>query len=199
MILRRTSVCLVLALTACGLAGCATMRGLAALRDVEFALESVGTARLAGIDLTRLRSAEDVNPVQAAALATGLLTRNLPLELELHVAATNPGTAAAELTRMDWTFLLAGRDTVAGTLDRAYPIPAGATTMVPVRVSLNLAEFFQRNLPDLVDLALAAAGESRKPVEIGLRVRPTIETALGPIKIPAPITIFRHHIGRASS
>lgn len=180
-------------------AGCSTYRGIAALRDVGFAFDSVRTARLAGIDLMRLETVEDLTPLQGAALGSALLARNLPLELEVLVAAHNPGSVPAQLHRMDWTLLLAGRDTVGGRLDRAYPIPAGETTLIPVRASLNLAEFFERNLHDLVDLALAAAGESNRPVEIGLRIRPAIDTALGPIAIPAPVTILRKHVGRPQS
>ncbi len=199
MLSRRRLICSLFLVTLTTLAGCSTLRGIAALRDVEFALDSVRGARLAGIDLMRLESFEELTPLQGAALGAALLTRNLPLELELQVAAHNPGAVAAQLTRMDWTLLLAGRDTVAGSLDRAYPIPAGATTQIPVRVSLNLAEFFQKNLHELVDLALAAAGESSRPVEVGLRVKPTLDTALGPITVPAPITILRQQIGGPKS
>lgn len=190
------SFCFFLAL-ATGLAGCATVRGLQALRDVEFRLDSVADARLAGVDLARLRSFEDLTPLQATALLGGLMERNLPLQLELGVAARNPGSVAARLVRMDWTLLLAGRDTVSGTLDRAWEIPPGETTIVPVRVSVNLAEFFEHNLPELVDLALAASGRSSRPVEIGLRVQPTIDTALGAMRFPAPITIVRQSVGGA--
>lgn len=195
MIIRRGLLIFAACLLGIGATGCSTLRGVTALRDVDFALDSVRTARLAGIDVMRLAAVEELTPLQGATLGAALFARNLPLELEVVVAAHNPGTVAARLTRLDWTFLLAGRDTVAGRLDRAYPIPAGATTLIPVRVSLNLAEFFERNLPELVGLALAAAGESSRPVELGLRIRPTVDTALGPIAMPAPITILRQRVG----
>jgi len=192
---RHTCGILALVVGLAALAGCATVRGLSALRNVQFALGSVSGARLAGVDLDDVSSFEDLSPLQATMLVGALMAGNVPLDLDLGVEATNPGEVAAQLTRMDWTLLLAGRDTIGGTLDRAYEIPPGKTTEVPVHVSVNLIEFFGRNLPELVQLGLAAAGESSEPVEVGLRVRPTIDTALGPIRFPAPITIVREMVG----
>lgn len=180
---------------AAGAGGCATARSLSALREVEFALASVSQVRLAGIELTEVGSYEDLSPVEAAALMAALGAGRLPLELELGLEATNRGGAEALLARMDWTLLLAGRDTVSGTLDRAYRLPPGATAVVPVRASVNLVEFFGRNLPELVQLALAAAGETSEPVEVGLRVQPTIDTPLGPVRFPAPVTVVREVVG----
>lgn len=174
---------------------CSTLRGVTALRNVEFSLGPLAAAHLVGIDVQRISSVDDLTPVMTARLFAALAGGNVPLELDLRVLALNPGGSAAALTRMDWSLVLAGRETVRGALDRAHTIAPGGTTEIPVRVSVNLVEFFGRNLPELIQLAAAVAGESDQAVEVALRVQPTLDTALGPIRFPAPLTLVRESVG----
>jgi hypothetical protein len=47
-----------------------------------------------------------------------------------------------------------------------------------------------------VNLALSLSGRGGAPTEVTLRATPTIETALGPIRYPRPITIVTATTGR---
>src|SRR5262245_24740042 len=102
--------------------GCATMRGVAALRDADFEPERVTAIRLAGIPFDGVRSAEDISPDQVAVVAAGALLGSVPLECDVIVRATNPPTnpVAAQILRMDWMLLVSGRDAVGGRVDRGY-------------------------------------------------------------------------------
>src|SRR5262245_52571699 len=72
--------------------GCATMRGVAALRDVNFEPERVTNVRLAGMPLDHVRSVEDVSPADVALVAAGALAGSVPLECKVIVRASNPAT-----------------------------------------------------------------------------------------------------------
>ena len=61
-------------------AGCATLRGVSALREVDFEPDRVIGVRLAGMPLDGVRSAEDVSPAQVALVAAGALAGTVPLE-----------------------------------------------------------------------------------------------------------------------
>ncbi|HSM60067.1 MAG TPA: hypothetical protein VK849_04690 [Longimicrobiales bacterium] len=169
--------------------GCATFQGLAALRRVDFRLAGSEGTRLAGIDITRVRSYEDVGAADLVRLGAALSQGRLPVETVLQVRADNPAdNVEARLLRMDWTLLLDSRETVHGGMDREVRLPVGQAVDVPVRVELDLLEFFDEPLPALVDLALALSGSGdRQRVE--LEALPTIETRLGPIRYPEPIRI----------
>jgi hypothetical protein len=63
-------------------------------------------------------------------------------------------------------------------------------------VSLNLVEFFEGSGRDLLELALAISGQGGAPKEIALEATPIVDTALGPMRYPRPITIVSREVGR---
>jgi hypothetical protein len=191
----RTRAVLAVGLLA-ALSGCATLREIAALRQVEFSLDRVSSLTLAGVDLDRVRRYEDLGLVEAARIASALASRELPLAFTLHVRADNPdGNARARLMALDWTLFLQDRETVSGGLPGSVVIPTGGTADVPLAIRLDLLEFFEGSGRDLVNLALTLAGEEAPPTSVRLRAVPTVETALGPIRYPQPITIVSREFG----
>ncbi|MDX1495501.1 MAG: hypothetical protein R3253_15645, partial [Longimicrobiales bacterium] len=173
------------------LSGCATLQQIGALQNVDFMLQGVSDVRLAGVDFTRVRSFSDLSFADAARLASAVQNRDLPLELQLDVVATNPedNYADARLVQMDWTLFLEDRETVSGVVDREISLPRGEPTAVPVRVGLNLVEFYEGNAQDLFELALALAGQGGEPKEVAVEALPTVQTSLGPIRYPNPLRL----------
>lgn len=175
------------------LSGCATLQQLGALQNVDFDLRGVSNVRLAGIDFSRVRSFSDLSFSDAAALASAVSNRDLPLDLQLDVVAVNPSDnyADARLVEMAWTLFLEDRETVSGMVDREVLLPRGEPTDVPVRVELNLVEFYEGNARDLFELARSLAGAGGEPKEVMVEVLPTVQTSLGPIRYPEPLRLRR--------
>jgi len=180
------------------ISGCATLQQIAALRNVEFSVDHVSDARLAGIDLGRINSFRDLGIVEAGQLALGVSRNRLPLDFQLHLLAENPAgnTTDARLIRMDWTLLLQDRETLSGVFDGDVLLRPGQPTDVPIIISLNLVDFFEGSAQDLLELALSLAGQGGAPKEVALRATPVIDTPLGPMRYPRPITILSREIGR---
>jgi hypothetical protein len=180
------------------LAGCATLQQLAALRDVDFSVDRVSGVRLAGIDLTGVRSYSDLGVTDAGRLALAVSQRELPMDFRVHLTALNPedNSVDARLVRLDWTLFLQGRETLSGVFADETLLPRGQPTDVPISVSLDLIDFFEGSARDLLDLALAVSGQGGAPTEVTLRAVPTVNTALGPIRYPEPITIVSREVGR---
>lgn len=178
------------------LSSCATLRQMAALREVDFSLDRVAGVSLAGVDLSRVRSYEDLGVLDLARITAALTTRELPLELTLHVRADNPqGNGTARMAALDWTLFLQDRETVSGGLPQPVPIPDGGSADVPLAIRLDLLDFFQGSGRDLVNLVLGLAGADAPATMVRLQAIPTIETPLGPIRYPRPITIAIRSVG----
>ncbi len=177
--------------------GCATLQQLAALRPVDFSLDRVSNVRLAGIDVAAIDSFDDIGLVDAARLAAAVTRSDLPLEMRLHILAENPADnpTEARLVRLDWTLLLQDRATVSGVFADEVLLPPGEPRDVPVVVTLNLVEFFEGSAQDLVELVLSVTGQGGEPKEVTLRATPVVETPLGPIRYPQPITILSRTVG----
>jgi hypothetical protein len=187
---------LVLILALGGITACQTLREVSALKDVRFRIERASDAQLAGISLDRVQSYNDLGGMDLTRLGASLADGTLPFSFTLHVQATNPegNSINARLTKMDWTLLLEDRETISGTFDREVVLPPGEPTGVSVGVQLDLVEFFDNNLRQLVGLASAVGGEG-PPTNVKLKVQPTIQTRLGPMRYPSPITVVSEDVG----
>jgi hypothetical protein len=196
MIFRAFSIPVLVLVVAGALASCQTLREVSSLKDVRFRIDRTTNAQLSGIDLSSVESYDDLRGADVARLASSLAQGRLPLSFTLMVEAENPesNTVPARLTKMDWTLLLEETETINGTFDREVRLAPGAPTEVPVHVELDLVRFFGENLQQLVSLATAVAGEG-PPTNVQLRVQPTINTALGPMKYPEPITVVHKDVG----
>jgi len=189
---------LALALAASATASsCSTLQQLVALRRVEFHLDGATDVHLAGVSVSDTESYTDLTLVDAARLANAIAAQEVPLDLRLSLSGENPADnpAEARLVRMAWTLFLDDRETVSGVLTDPVVFPPGTRQPFGVQVSLNLVEFFEGNLHQLVDLALGVAGRGGDGTEVALRVTPTVDTALGPIRYPEPITLLRTRVG----
>ena len=177
--------------------GCATIRQLTALKRVDFSIDHVSGVRLAGIDVARVRGLTDLTLRDAAHLTSAIVAREVPLEAVIHLRADNPAdNPTARLLRMQWSMFLDDRETIAGVLDSATVLPPGAATDVPLRARMNVVEYFSGGAGELLTLARALAGAPDAHVEVRLRATPTIDTPLGAITYPGPITIVKRTVGQ---
>ena len=185
------------ALVTLSLSSCATLQQIVALRDVDFAIDRVSDVRLAGVDLSGVRAYGDLGITEVGRLTLAATQGELPMDFQLHLTATNPAdnSADARLVRMDWTLLLQDRETISGTFADETLLRRGQPTDVPITMSLDLVDFFTGSARDFIDLALAVAGQSGSTSEVTLRATPIVDTALGPIRYPQPITIVSREIG----
>lgn len=193
---RRTILAAIL--VAFGTGSCTTLSQLVALRQVDFSFDGVAAARLLDLDLSRKTSYSDLTLVDVGRVASAVSSGRLPLDLTLALSGENPPDNAAEarLLRMDWTLLLDGRETVSGVVDDPVAFPPGTRRDFQVELTLDLLEFFDGTVPELLDIALAVAGQEGTGTEVALRVLPTVDTSLGPIRYPGPITLVRTEVGR---
>ncbi|MDZ7778810.1 MAG: LEA type 2 family protein [Gemmatimonadota bacterium] len=182
-----------------GSSGCATVQQMMAVRDVDFSFDRVAEVNLAGIDIEAVSSFSELGLSDASRLMTAVSERDLPLTLDVHLRALNPEDNAidARLVRMDWTLLIEGRETLSGVFDDEVVLPPGEPRDVRVPVSLNLVEFFDGSARDLVELTRSLAGIGGRPAEVALRASPVVETAVGPIRYPRPLTLARGTVGGA--
>lgn len=196
--IRSRIIALLVCIMAFGMSSCQTLREVAALRSVAFLIDRVADARLAGIEISRIQSFQDLRPADALRLSAAVASGEMPLDFTLHLAAENPpeNDVQARLVEMDWTLLLDDRETISGVFDQNVILPPGETRDIPIDIRLDLVNFFGDNAQDLVELALAVTGqEGGEPKRIKLVAQPTIDTAIGPIRYPQPITIVSRSVG----
>lgn len=183
-----------------GLAGCQTLREVTNLRKVQFAIDRVAEPQLAGISLNRIDSYRDLGASEVLQLTRAAANGEMPLAFTLRVDAENPSenSVAAQLVAMDWTLLLDDTETIEGRFEENTRLSPGQSTTLSIPIELDLVRFFGDNARDLIDLALAVSGEGGSKT-VTLRATPTVDTVIGPIRYPEPITIVRREVGQGTA
>jgi len=197
----RISACILL-LAALLLQGCATLseiaRTLTNLKRLQFRLDGIGDFSLAGIRIGQKSQLKDFTIADGIQLLAAFRGKRLPARFLLNVEARNPndGTGGttrtiSTLTRFDWRLLIDDQPTISGGIDRPLEIPGtGQSTIIPLRLELDLYEFFgQGGYDDLLDLALALGGRRGDISRVALDAQPSVSTPLGDITWPERITI----------
>lgn len=171
--------------------GCASARQLTALQQVEFRFDRISDAQIAGVRLGSIRSADDVSAIDLGRLTLAVASRDVPLDLTVHVSGRNPAgnDVTARMIALDWTYLVDEREAVSGRLTEPYDFPPGQSTDVPLVVTFDMFDFFGGAGKDLLDTALALAGQRSSNHSVTLRLTPSIDTPAGRIQYPVPITL----------
>jgi hypothetical protein len=179
------------------LVGCATLQNIASLSQVAFSLAGVQGGRLAGVPVERITAYRDLSTLDIGRLALAVARKDVPLDVQVNVTADNPAgnKTTATMAKLAWTLLLDNKETVSGVLDTVVTLPSGQPVTIPLKLRVNLYEFFGGNAESLLNLAAGLAGLNADPTRITLRAVPTINTPIGPISYPNPITITTRTVG----
>lgn len=173
-------------------------RSLSNLQRLKFRLEGIGDFSLAGIGINEKSQLRDFSITDGIQLLSAFRSKRLPARFLLNVEARNPNDGSggstrtiSTLTRFDWRLLIDDQPTISGGIDKALEIPgSGKSTIIPLRLELDLYEFFgNHGYDDLLDLALALGGKRGDISRVALDARPSVSTPLGDITWSESITI----------
>ncbi len=173
--------------------GCATMKSLASLSNVTFAFAGVSDVRLVGIPIGPGADYSQLGMADVARLAAAIVSKQAPVDMVMHVSATNPtgNRVPARIADIDWTLYVGDHRTLDGNLASPVSVDAGRTLDLPLAAHFDLVELGAGGARDLYDLAVAIAGQGTVRKDLRLDLVPTIETSLGPMRYPTPIVVHR--------
>lgn len=201
--MKRTGIALYLLLFSILLfQGCASLgevfRSLTSLKNLQFRLASISDFSLAGIAIGPKSQLRDFTVMDGIQLLAAFRGQRLPARFLLNVEARNPNDGSSgttrtvsTLTRFDWRLLIDDKPTISGGIDKPLEIPGtGQTTVIPLRLELDLYEFFgSHGYDNLLNLALALGGRNNDITRVALDAQPSVSTPLGDITYPERITI----------
>lgn len=185
------------------LPGCATLDELvnvmSNLQRLKFKVAGVTGFAVAGIDISQKQKPADLTVMDGINLMASYSRKKLPASFVLNVEALNPndGTGgsprtSSTLTSFEWRLLIDGQPTVTGNIEKPIEIPGtGQASVIPLKISLDLLEFFQeKGYDDLINLALALGGAKSDIARLEIDAQPRVSTPLGEITYPGRITVI---------
>ncbi len=181
--------------------GCQTLKEIANLKNVDFALGAVRNINLAGVNLDNVESFRDVGAGDIIKLTAAVIKKDLPLSFSVDLKAENPAdnSVAARLTRMDWTLFLDEQETISGALEEEHVLNPGQPVRIPIDISLELTDYFDNPVRDIIDLVSSIRGDDGSSSRtVSLKATPIVNTLVGPIRYPKPITVVSETFGGES-
>ena len=164
-----------------------------ALGDCRFAIASADSIFLSGVDVRKFRSLEDSNPLRYPQIATGLLTKSVPLSARINIDITNPTNKKAAINQLEYRILLADQELFNGYLNQRIEVaPGGGQTRIPVKLSTNAYKLLTDASTQgaFTDLMRSMGGASdAKPTRLTIKIKPTLALGDKNVNYPGYITI----------
>ena len=196
--------CFLLFFVSCN-SGKETSKQMINLQKCEFKIDNVANFKVAGIDISKIKSVKDISLSDAAKLSQIFDSKKVPVTFTLNVATHNPndgsnGTTKSVVTlqKLDWSLLVDGVQITTGAVNQAINIPSSADQkiIIPLEMGLDLYEFFgNKDYESLINVALVIGGPSFIKLLPGLvSLFPGIGTIAG-IAIGAAIDVALAAVG----
>jgi len=167
-----------------------------ALGDCRYAIKSADSVRISGYDIQQfrnMRNMNDFNPIKFPRIATGLLTRNIPLDARINLGITNPTNKNAAINQLEYRVLLAGQELFQGFLNQRIEVaPGGGQTIIPIRLNTNAYQLLtdDKTREAFTQFVSNLAGsDDSKPSRVTIKIKPTLGLGNKAIDYPGYITI----------
>lgn len=159
------------------------LSGLANLANCEYSLKNVSNLNIAGVNVKDITNG-NIGATDVLKLSTALLSKQVPMAMNVNIDVKNPTTQNAALTAMDWILDIDGSQFAQGNSAKNYTITKQQTTTVPLGVNTDLYSMFSKDglnsLKNFVN-SFKSDGTSSK---VGLRIKPSLN--VGGVQVPMP-------------
>jgi hypothetical protein len=165
---------------------------------LQWKLGSVSGMSVSGVDVSKITSFSNINPLDIIKLTNVFSTGKLPASFTLNLLAKNPEGSGGSpnssdmIRSLNWRLLIDNVETIAGDIPNPITIPGvGKTATIPLTMNVDLLQFFNnQGLQNLVGLVLGIGGANGSPSRLSLKIKPTVDTFLGPFTYPGEITVI---------
>ena len=122
-------------------------------------------------------------------LTTAIISKNIPLSMNVNVNVNNPTSQNAALTAMKWVMEIEGTEFASGVNQKSYQIKAGKTTSVPLAVTTDVYSLFTENSMEKLKTFVKSFNNDGTSSKVKLKIKPTLNVAGIDITSPAYIKL----------
>ena len=148
----------------------------------DYSYNSMDNLVISGMNLNSGLSA--LNILKLTALFSGNVS-SIPLTANLNINVKNPNATTALLNGLQYTVSIDNIEFTTGQINRQISVASGATSIVPISLSVDLATLMKNNSKDaVVNIAKNFAGISGDKSTVSVSLRPTFMIGNTPITSP---------------
>jgi hypothetical protein len=185
---------LLICLTAVTLMGCGVNKQaqqIKALEKCKYKVLSASNISVAGTDVKRLMTNQNINLGSLPALAFGLLRKDVPLHATLNMEVMNPSGYDAAINEFEYKILINKQELATGFVNRLVNVAAGQSITVPVDLNVNVYQFISnaKVMAEITEFLRGGSGGSERKGLVTLKIRPSIMVGNTLVKYPGFISI----------
>jgi hypothetical protein len=185
---------LLICLAAVTLIGCGVNKQaqqIKALEKCKYKVLSASNISVAGTDVKRLMTNQNINLGSLPALAFGLLRKDVPLHATLNMEVMNPSGYDAAINEFEYKILINKQELATGFVNRLVNVAAGQSVSVPVDLNVNVYQFISnaKVMSEITEFLRGGSGGSERKGLVTLKIRPSIMVGNTLVKYPGFISI----------
>ncbi|MCR5568036.1 MAG: LEA type 2 family protein [Paludibacteraceae bacterium] len=181
---------LFLMLTLALLTGCASVKGLKNFASCDFDFKSVSNVRLANVDVSNIKSYNNLSLKDTPKLLAAFAKKELNLNFNVNVDVKNPNSQTARLDGLDYILWIDNAKILTGSMNKQMSIGANQSGTLALPFSFNLFDFFSgKSSSKMISFALGLATNSADNSRVKVSIKPYFAVGKQTIKLPAYVTV----------
>ena len=150
---------------------------------MQYSLKNVSNVTVAGVNVKNITDG-NIKAADVVKLSAAILSKNVPLVMDVNVNVKNPTTSNASLTNMDWICEIDGTQFANGTTNKTYTISPNATTAVPLSVNTDIYSMFSKDGLESLKTFVNSFNNDGTSSKVALKIKPSVN--IGGVSVPAP-------------
>jgi hypothetical protein len=170
-----------------GTISCKQLKELKNLTKCEFRLKNIEILSLDNVDVSKVKSANDLDAVTIARLGASLLTGKMGLSYRTNIESKNPNTQNAAINKFELHILFNNVDLVQTVINQRVEVLPGQTTMIPVMMTSDIGQIVRgENIRKLLGWLFPG---SDTPAVFTIKIKPSVMIGPATLSYPGFITL----------
>lgn len=164
---------------------CVSLFQMKRLGKCEFEYKEMVNVDLAGVKMDNIKNIAGIGFVDAAKLAKGYMSGNLPMTAVALIDVQNPNNKKAAINRLEWRLNIDGNQVTQGVITDRFVVEGHSTATMPIELSMNLGESLKgENKTSLLNFVMNLTNAGVAPSRLEIFVKPSMK--IGEKQIPYP-------------
>lgn len=171
---------------------------LANLANCEYNLKNVSDLQIAGVNVKKITNG-NITTNDVLKLTQALVTKQVPMDMNVNIDIKNPTDHNAALTAMDWILDIDNTQFAQGNSSNSYTIAQKKTTTVPLGVRTDLYSMFSKDGINSLKNFVGSFKNDGTSSKVGLRIKPSLNVGSYVVPMPNYIKVEKKVGGTAKS
>lgn len=156
---------------------------LANLANCEYSLKNISDLQIAGVNVKKITNG-NISATDVLTLTSALLSKKVPMDMNVNIDIKNPTERDAALTAMDWILDIDNSQFAQGKSANKYTVTKQKTTTVPLGVNTDLYNMFSKDGINSLKNFVSSFKSDGTSSKVGLRIKPSLN--VGSYVVPMP-------------